>query len=620
MSARPALIALLACLPAAMACVADPELPPDVERTRSVFVPMRDGVRLSTDIYRLEGASGPLPTILLRTPYDKSAHRMAGERLEFVRHGYAVVVQDHRGKYESEGRHSPYPRTDGPDGYDTVEWITRQSWSNGRVGTYGCSYLGETQHMLARERHPRHLAAIAQAGSSYGGAGVRNFGFQRYGATELVAGASWIYRSGTSVFYGPPSWIDRAEWFASPRAARFAVDPAVPADDLRLSTFSRLPVADLLDSIGAPPTEWRNWLSKPPAAPYWQQQGTVVDSDRFDVPTLHMNGWYDLTPNSTLQVFRLFRENAESQRAADNQYLLMYPGTHCQFDYSGETLIGDRPVGSPGLDPVPVYLAWFDHWLKGKSSELVRELPKVQSYALGANAWRSYPAWPPPGARDVKWHLRSGGDARSRFGDGRLSMVAQPVAASDTYIYDPAAPVQTLGGSVCCAGPDVKDGAVDQRLVESRSDVLVFTSDVLTVPLEVAGQVRAVLSVSADVPDTDLVARLTDVQPDGTSYNVVEGILRLRYRDGLDREVPLRPAKTYRVELDLESTHNVFLPGHKLRLHVTSSSFPRWDRNLNTGGRNHDERIGRIATVTLHHGPGADSHLILPIVNRGLEK
>jgi putative CocE/NonD family hydrolase len=613
MPKRLATFALAASLAAAPPLPAA-EAPPDIVHVRSAFVPMRDGVRLSTDIYRLKGSGGPLPTILVRTPYDKSKFSLAGAPLAFVRHGYALVVQDHRGKYESEGEFFPYPRTDGQDGYDTVDWITKQRWSNGRIGTYGCSYLGETQHMLARERHPNHLAAIAQAGSSYGGEGVRNFGFQRYGAMELVAGGSWIYGAGSSVYYGPPARVDRAAWFSSPYAARYRVQPEVPEDDLRLGMFARLPLSELMDSIGAPPTEWRNWLAKPPADPYWQRQGSVQDGDRFDVPTLHMNGWYDLTPNSTLTLFRLFRENAMSRRAAENQYLMMYPGTHCQFDYSGEAMVGDRSIGNPARDPLPIYLAWFDHWLKGQNGELLRNLPKVQSYALGANEWRSYPTWPPPAATAVRWYLTSGGDARSRFGDGRLTTTPLSVAANDAYVYDPAAPVQTLGGSLCCAGPDVKDGAVDQRPVEARSDVLVFTSEPLAAPLEVAGPIRVVLSVSADVPDTDLVARLTDVHPDGTSFNVVDGILRLRYREGLDHEVFIQTGRIYRAEVDLESTHNVFLPGHRLRLHVTSSSFPRWDRNLNTGGRNHDERVGRIATVTLHHGPGFESYLLLPVV------
>lgn len=608
-------LALLLSLPAGQGALAATAWE-SAEQTRSVFVPMRDGVRLSTDVYRPRGVSGPLPTILVRTPYDKSKLKITEALAAFVRQGYVVVVQDHRGKFESEGKFFPYPRTDGQDGYDTVEWITHQPWSTGRVGTYGCSYLGETQHMMARERHPHHLAAIAQAGSSYGGDGVRNFGFQRYGAMELVSGGSWIYRAGSYVYYGPPAGVDRAAWFSSPQAARFTVSPTVPADDLPIGKFSHLPIDELMDSVNAPPTEWRNWLAKPPADSYWQQQGTVTDGDRFDVPTLHMNGWYDGTPNSTLALFRLFRENAASTRAADNQYLMMYPGTHCQFDYpAGDAAVGDRPVGHPARDPMPIYLAWFDYWLKGRRSEVFARLPKVQSYALGANEWRSYPTWPPPRSAGVKWYLSSGGDARSRFGNGRLSTAPPSATSADTYLYDPASPVQTLGGSVCCTGPDVKDGGVDQRSIESRADMLVFTSEALTVPLEVAGPIRAVFSISADVPDTDLVARMTDVYPDGTSYNVVEGILRLRYREGLDHEAFMKPGQRYRAELDLESTHNVFLPGHRVRLQVTSSSFPRWDRNLNTGGHNYDERIGRVATITLHHGLGAESHLVLPIIH-----
>ena len=595
----------------------------EVDLRRSVSVPMRDGVRLSTDIYRPKGVSGPLPTILIRTPYDKNKHRTSETVRAFVRHGFAVVVQDHRGRFESEGEFFPYPRTDGQDGYDTVEWLSHQSWSTGKIGTFGCSYLGETQHMMARERHPNHVAAIAQAGSSYGGDGVRNFGFQRYGAMELTSGASWIFAAGSAIHYGPPQGVDREAWFSSAFARRYATGPTVPREDLRLAMFERLPVANLLDSIEAPPTEWRNWLSKPPADPYWSRQGTVTGADRFNVPTLHMNGWYDGTPTSTLELFRLFRENAESKLAADNQFLIMYPGTHCVFEYGEDARIGDRPVGSPALAPLPIYVAWFDYWLKGERNGITRKLPHVLSYALGSNEWRSYETWPPKGSADVKWYLGSGpgtsdggngvprgSDARSLFGSGRLSTAAPKGGGSDSYVYAPAAPVEALGGSICCTGPDVKSGAVDQRRIESRADVLVFTSSEMKAPLEVAGRVRLVVQLSADVPDTDLVARLTDVYPDGTSYNVTEGILRLRYRDGLDREVFMQPGGTYRAEVDLESTHSVFLPGHRMRLHVTSSSFPRWDRNLNTGGRNYDESTGRVATVAVRYGSG--TYLVLP--------
>ncbi|MFC4312904.1 CocE/NonD family hydrolase [Steroidobacter flavus] len=582
----------------------------EVDRRRSTFVPMRDGVRLSTDIYSPRSASGPLPTILIRTPYNKD--REEARAIAFARYGFTVVVQDHRGRFESEGRFFPYSRIDGQDGYDTVDWIAHQPWSTGKVGTFGCSYLGETQHMLARERHPNHRAAIAQAGSSYGGDGVRNFGFQRYGATELSSGASWMYRNGSSVFYGPPAGIDRAEWFSKRFARRYSVAPSVPADDLRLAMFERLPVVDLLDSIEAPPNEWRQWVSKPPADDYWQQQGTVTEADRFDVPTLHMNGWYDLTPNSTLALFRLFRDNAESRRAADNQFLIMYPGTHCVFDYPDAAVVGERPVGNPTLDPMPIYVAWFNHWLRDERNDITRRLPHVLSYALGINQWRNYPSWPPVQAKSEKWYLASDGDARSRFGSGRLSVTGGKGDGADSYIYDPTTPVPTLGGSICCAGPDVKSGAVDQRAVESRSDVLVFSSEALKSPLEVAGPVRAFIRVSADVPDTDLVVRLTDVYPEGTSYNITEGILRLRYRDGLTQEKFLRAGEAYDVSVDMESTHNVFLPGHRIRVHVTSSSFPRWDRNLNTGGRNFDETRGRIAGVTVHHGSG--TYLLLPVI------
>jgi predicted acyl esterase len=334
---------------------------------KSAMVPMRDGISLSTDIYRPEGLEGPLPVILVRTPYDKRPFREYTEarargrevRLRsddpfvFASRGYIVLVQDHRGRFESEGEFFPYNRVDGQDGYDTVSWIVAQRWASGKVGTIGCSFHGETQHMLATQRHPNHTTAIAMSGSSSSApGGVYNFGFMRYGMLKLAGSIGWNELTVRRFGYGPPAGVDRQAWFQSPESQWYAPGPLpTKTSQERLAALSTLPVRDVMTALygSKVPSAFEEWLeqgSNPAGEYWWKRQGIVTDVDRFDVPALHINSWYDGTPQSTLDLFRLFSQNAVSARAQDNQFLIMAPSTHCQFDrMTRESVVGDRPLG-----------------------------------------------------------------------------------------------------------------------------------------------------------------------------------------------------------------------------------------------------------------------------------
>jgi putative CocE/NonD family hydrolase len=562
-----------------------------VRVTEGVKVPMRDGAFLSTDLYVPEGAGERMPCVLFRTPYDKGGERKEGsEARMFAGQGYVVAVQDVRGRYESQGEFRFSSAQERTDGYDTVSWIASQPWSNGKVGTYGCSYLGEVQYLLAAMRHPNHAAAIAQSGCAWGGGGLRAFGFTRYGVPELAATFGWFRKQGDRGMSPLPE-VDYGQ------------------------ALRHLPVADLMRTYGGFPDGFEAVVTRPPADPYWAYQEPVTEKDRFDVPTLHVNSWYDITPSSTLALFRLMRANAETARGRDHQHLIMSPSGHCDSEslrWLGR--VGQRFLGDPRLDLYGTYVRWFDYWLKGLENG-ARSLPPVQIYVMGRNQWRSEEDWPLARARPTRYYLRSDGRANTRRGTGLLRPEPPGGEPPDVFEYDPADPVPSLGGGFCCTDAlEAEPGGFDQSQIEMRPDVLVYTTPPLRQGVEVTGAIRAVLYVSSSAPDTDFTAKLVDVNPWGQAFNVQEGIVRARYREGLERTVWMRPDEVYEVVVDLEATSNYFGPRHRIRLEVSSSNFPRWERNLNTGGHNHDETLGQRARNAVHHSPRHASYLELPVV------
>lgn len=583
-----------------------------VELDKSVMVPMRDGVKLSTDIYRPSGAGEPLPVVLIRTPYNKRWYRQADNgqpnpAYMFAGQGYAVLVQDTRGRFESEGDYT-ISTPDDRDGYDTVTWAARQPWSTGKVGTYGCSYLGEDQIETAKLRHPNLAAMIPQAA----GGASRYFGQIMGGAVELATIIGWYWDWGTKDFLHPPP--NSGDGFWANEGQYFNPGSTMPPAEYR-KMWNSLPTVDIFKKFEGPRTDFENVLRNPAGSRWWAERPYIVDSDQFDVPALHVDSWYDYGVGDVFYQFNLMRSNAASSRGRDNQFVIISPTSHCQSEaVTAHTIVGERDMGDPRLDYYGIYLRWFDHWLKGIQNG-VTKMPRVQIYVMGANRWRGENEWPLVRTKFTKYYFHSTGSANSRFGDGVLSTDVAGNEPDDSYVYDPGAPVQSVGGPMCCTGTTyASEGSFDQSAVEARQDVLVYTTPVLKNGIEVTGPLEAVLSVSSSAVDTDFTAKLVDVYPDGKAYNVQEGILRARYREGFGHKTWMKPGDVHQLKVDMQATSNFFAPGHRIRVEISSSNFPRFDRNLNTGGNNFDEVEWKQAHNALHHSSAHPSYILLPVI------
>ncbi len=562
-----------------------------VEAEQNVMVPMRDGVRLATDIYRPAGVSERLPVILMRTPYNKEA--LAAETSParfFAGQGYVVLTQDVRGRFHSEGEFT-VEMPDAQDGYDAIDWASKQPWSTGKIGTFGCSYQGEVQYLSLKMRHPNHLAAIPQAGSgAVGPAGglYKNFGTYEGGALLLGTGFGWFRGSGSKIKDAPKA----------------------PAVDLP-ALLRSLPIVDFAKKAGMPPTDFEDFVRHPPADAYWDQMHYLRDDDHFSTPALHIDSWFDVTPDGALEAFNLMRRNATND-AARQQYVIMSPTNHCGSENATEhTMVGAMDVGDARYSYWQLYLDWFDYWLKGVQNDVLKR-PHVQYYVTGKNEWRTAPTWPPPDMHVTPYYPAPPGIAKS----GRLTNEKPAKDMPGTYVYDPADPVPSKGGTICCTGdPTNKPGIFDQSALESRGDMLVFSTEPLRQAVTIAGPVKLVLMISSDAKDTDFAAKLIDVDSAGHAWNVVNGIQRVRYRDGMRTSAPsLRKDSTYRVVVSLKVTGHQFAVGDQIRLYVTSSDFPMYNRNLNTGGDNVTETTWVKATNTVHTGGVKASYLELPVV------
>jgi putative CocE/NonD family hydrolase len=606
---------------------ADPEhpLPPrgpfEFRSEPNVFIRARDGSGLATDLYIPQGRpSEKYPVVLIRTPYGN----FPGNYLEtpvsfFASHGYVVAVQDKRGKYRSEGVYT-VSGGDANDGYDSIDWLSKQPWSNGRVGTFGCSYLGDVQIFLAQTKHPALRAMIPQAsGSAAGSVGglYRYFGVRVGGAVDWAAAVGWFADNGQKNVPKLPATLDRATYTAD--YAPFNHQPKPAVVDYARAWF-HLPMVDALRDQGFPPSDFADNISKVPTDPYWSQFPYMTDKYTSDVPALFVNSWYDFGADVTLYEFNHFRTHSVSETARANQYAIMSPTVHCssEHDMRQDAVVGARPVGDTRYDYWQTYLTWFDYWLKNDEAagRTIKTWPKLRYYLMGANSWKSADGWPVPGTRYTSYYLGSGGRANSLFGDGALSpSPSKAMAPEDKFLYDPSSPVPSLGGAMCCTGSaDAVPGAQDQRPVEARHDVLVYTSVPLVIPLEVTGPIEIVLFISSSAVDTDFTAKLVDVYPDGRAFNVLESILRARYREGQNHEVWMQPDKVYELRIPLGATSNSFGVGHRLRVEVSSSNFPRFDRNLNVGGNNAEATRLLTATNHVYHSEQYPSRLVLAVV------
>jgi putative CocE/NonD family hydrolase len=587
------------------------------------FIAMRDGVRLATDLYFPQETLGTKhPVVLIRTPYGNfPGTAMATEIAFFASHGYVVAVQDTRGKYRSEGVYT-VSGGDADDGYDTIDWLSKQPWSNARIGTYGCSYLGDVQIFLAQTKHPALKAMIPKASGSSAGSidGLyRYFGERVGGANDWAAAIGWFSAYGHKQTPRLPATLDRETYTAL--HAPWRGPPKSPAIDYQRA-WRHLPMIDALKDQGVAETDFADNISKAPADPYWDQLPYMTNSYSSDVPALFVNSWYDFGADVSLFQFNWFQQHSDSELARSNQYAIVGPGTHCTSEKSAvvDAVVGERSMGDARFPYWQTYLTWFDYWLKQDDAarRQIESWPKVRYFSMGANRWTSARKWPPESVRYVDYFLGSQGRANGLAGDGvlRASTVSQR-NSEDSFIYDPDNPVPSRGGAMCCTGTaDAVPGALDQRSIEARSDVLVYTSEVLTADVDVTGPVEVTLFVSSSAVDTDFTAKLVDVYPDGRAFNVLESILRARYRSGFEREVWMEQGKVYQIRIPLGVTSNYFGKGHRIRLEVSSSNFPRFDRNLNVGGDNARASTWVVATNKVFHSRQHPSRLRLPIVPR----
>ena len=600
---------------------------------RKVMVPMRDGKRMQADIYRPKDESKKYPIIFSRTPYnfnywdvDLGAPRDMSTALDAVKHGYAYIEMNERGRYFSEGDYDilGVPLTDADDALD---WMGAQPWSADKVGLIGCSSTAEWQLAVA-SRGNKALAAFIP--ESFG-AGVGRVGpyyeqgnWFRGGAVQMLF-TTWLYGSGLETNDGKPNFPAGMSQQALVAAAKsYDLSSHSPAVDWG-KALAHLPEKDILAAVGAQhgifadttPSGQPGMILRTPNDPSWYKGGLWNDSMKIDIPGLWMMTWYDVSTAPNLAAYNYVRSTA-GPAVANQQYAIIAPTGHCGYKRAAEhTIVGERDLGDARLDYDALTFAWFDHFLKGESSSLLDKTPKVQYYTMGLNKWQASDTWPPKEAKPVTFYLAGAGRANSLNGDGALVPAPQPKDAADNFVYDPMNPVPTHGGGFCCMGADFKSGALDQRGMETRDDILVYSTGTLKDGVEVSGPIDVTLYVSSDAKDTDFTVKLIDVLPDGTAYNIDENIQRARYREGYDKPpVFMEKGKVYKLSFQPMQTSTYFAQGHQIRIEVSSSNFPRFDRNLNTGGDNVSESEGVVAHNAIHHSAQYPSSITLSVVKK----
>ena len=541
---------------------------------KNVMVPMRDGTQLAANVF-LPKDGGPHPVILIRTPYGKMDENF-GEAKRYCAAGYVMVAQDCRGRGSSQGVWEPF-RYDGDDGFDTQEWVGRQPWCDGHIGTSGGSYVGWTQWSAATRgsRFLTCMAPVVPFSNPY-----REITYPG-GAFQLSLALGWGV--GVGGLNLEPTKLKEA--------------------------FNLLPLKDWSELAGKPVFYLRDWVAHPTYDDYWRVRG--ID-DRFDlvtVPALNIGGWYDIFSKATLDHIAQVRRSSTNHAMRRNQFVVLGPWGH---GVGGQKL-GDLDFGpSAKLDLGKLQFDWFEYWLKGKNTG-VQDWPSVRLFVMGENVWRNEHEWPLARTQFTPWYLHSSGKANTSAGDGSLSPASPDAEPADHFTYDSANPVPTQGGNNLVAIPA---GPFDQSAVEQRADVLVYTSAPLEKAVEVTGPVRVLLHATSSARDTDFTAKLVDVHPDGKAYNLCDGIIRARCRESLTAPTLIEPGKAYRYEIDLWVTSNLFKPGHRLRVEIASSNFPRFDRNPNTGHDFGADAELAKAEQTILHDREHPSHILLPTIPR----
>ncbi len=598
---------------------------------RKVMIPMRDGVRIPADLYHPKDASKKYPAIWVRTPYNfnywdvtNGVPRDMSATLTAIKRGYAFVDMEERGQYFAEGEWDIL----GPplsDGDEEITWMTKQPWSNGKVAPTGCSSTAEWQGAVVALNNPG-LAAFNPRGF---GAGVGRVGpyyeqgnWYRGGAIQMLF-IDWLYGNQKPQRPMFPPNTSQEDLVRLSKYWDLAAH-APPVDWSK--AFWHLPEQDILKAVDGPkgifadpmpvPTGGR-MIQRTPNDPAWYKGGLYHDNMRINVPGLWYMSWYDVSIGPNLEMYNIVRRTAQGA-AANQQWAVIAPVGHCAYSRATEkTIVGERDMGDARLNYEDIMYAFFDRFLRGADGGVMDTLPKVRYYTMGINKWQASSTWPPQGAAPMTFYLSSGGKANTLSGDGVLTAKPPGGDKPDALSYDPMNPVMSHGGNVCCQGNAVTPGAFDQRKLEERPDVLVYTTEPFREGTEVSGPITPTLYVSSDAKDTDFTVKVIDVSPDGTAYNLDESIQRMRYRDGYDKPLTwMEPGKVYKATLQPLTTSNYFDVGHRLRIEVSSSNFPRFDRNLNTGGNNYDETTGVVAHNALHHSAKYPSALTISVVRR----
>ena len=589
---------------------------------RKLMIPMRDGVCIAADVYHPKDTSKTYPAIWVRTPYNFNFWDVANgvprdmtAALTAVKRGYALVEMQERGQFFSEGEWDVLgpPLTDGED---EVAWMIKQPWSNGKVGTTGCSSTAEWQ-----------LGVVARDIPGFAAFNVQGFGCGVGRVGPFYEQGNW-YRGGAVMLYN-------VNWFyTNEKPQRPMFPPTTSQEDLiRLSkswdlaarfppvdwakAFLVLPVQDMLNAVGAPKKVFDAMIRRTPNDPAWYRGGLFHDNTRINVPGLWYMSYYDIAIAANLECYNFVRKTAKGE-AANQQWAIIAPVGHCQFTRATEkTIVGERDMGDARLNYQEIMYGFFDRFLKGEKSAVLEALPKVTYYTMGTNVWRKSDTWPPEGVKPMTFFLSSGGKANTLHGDGALTLKPPSVDRPDRFTYDPMDPVPTHGGYRVTNNVGGGDGSYDQRTVEERPDVLVYSMPPFTAGLEITGTMTPTLYVSSDARDTDFTVKVIDVYPDGRAFTLDESIQRMRYREGYDKPpVWMERGKVYKVTFLPLTTSNYFDVGHRLRIEVSSSSFPEYDRNLNTGGNNYDEAKSAVAHNVVHHSARYPSSLTVTVMKR----
>lgn len=589
---------------------------------QKVMMPMRDGIRLATDIYRPKGDK-KVPIVFSKTPYQfntwvdgKMTTRTLEEAYNAVSRGYAYVVQNERGRYFSEGEWDILgaPIT---DGYDAFTWMAAQPWSNGKIGVIGCSSTAEWQMAVASQNHPALAAMVAQGyGAGIGRVGkfMEQGNWYRGGAGQMLFTA-WLYGTQNDKF--KPTFPKTVQQKDLQRLQRFYdMSTEMPRVDWSVG-LRHLPLQDIIKNVKGQEGVYEDMIRRKPNDPKWFKGGLYHDDMPLNTPAYWFVSWYDVSSAPNIALFNHVRNSAKDKAIADNQYLVIAPVLHCSYKRATEnTVVGERSVGDARLNYDELTWGWFDMLLKGEQNDFKQKNPRVRYYTMGSNKWQQSETFPPAGAEMQFFYLSSAGKANTRNGDGQLLAAPPKENKPDAFQYDPMNPVPSYGGNVCCTGNAVQGGSFDQSTMELRDDILVYTSDELKEGVEITGFIESTLYVSSSGPDTDITIKLIDVYPDGKAYNLDETIQRLRYREGYDKEVFMEKGKVYKVDLTPMVTSNYFAPGHRIRIEVSSSNFPRFDRNMNTGGNNYDETTGIKVENKIHHSTQYPSVIKLPIIKK----